>query len=65
LLTDAKHSLDKDEHVALISMIREYLPFKSEEFDVILYVTPLEHLLSLMKFLKEAKRCLKEDVFFV
>jgi len=61
LLNDAKCSLNKSWHADLILGVGEYLPFRSESFDAIICAATLEHLMSPMKFLKEAKRCLKKN----
>jgi ubiquinone/menaquinone biosynthesis C-methylase UbiE len=63
LLNDAKHllsKLNKNCYVDLILAVGEYLPFRSGSFDAILCAATLEHLISPMKFLKEAKECLKK-----
>jgi len=41
--------------------IGEYLPFRDESFDSVILATSLDHVLSPLRVLSEARRCLKPD----
>jgi ubiquinone/menaquinone biosynthesis C-methylase UbiE len=43
----------------------EELPFEDNEFDAILYLDVIEHLVDPSQSLKEARRCLKENGFII
>lgn len=46
---------------SFVQGLGEYLPFKNELFDQVLYVTSLDHFIEPLVTLQEAKRVLKED----
>jgi SAM-dependent methyltransferase len=46
---------------SFVQGIGEYLPFRDETFDQILYASSLDHIIDPERSLAEAKRCLKRD----
>jgi SAM-dependent methyltransferase len=46
---------------AFVQGVGEYLPFRNETFDQILYASSLDHLIDPKRSLADAKRCLKPD----
>ena len=46
---------------SFVQGLGEYLPFRDETFDQILYASSLDHLIDPRRSLAEAKRCLKPD----
>jgi len=52
---------DQPREFAFVQGIGEYLPFRVDTFDQILYATSLDHVLDALRSLAEAERCLKPD----